>query len=208
MTRGYAYKVLGPDREACHGGSGRWAQRKQWMPLIEQVKLCASGYHLCRDEAQLLTWIGPSIWVAEYEGDVINGGDKIVVGRARLVDRVDAWDERTARLFAADCAEHVVHLNPDPRVQGAIDAARSYARGEISDAELAAAEAAARDAAGAAAWAAARAAAWDAARAAARAAAWAAARAAARAAAWDAARDAEREWQAARLREITGGLPA
>ena len=41
----------------------------------------------------------------------------------RAVENVhrDAW------LFACDCAQTVVHLNPDPRVQAAIDAARRYA---------------------------------------------------------------------------------
>ena len=180
MTRGYAYKVLGTDREACHGGHGRWAQRKRWMPRIEHVEPCVSGYHLCRDEKQLLQWIGPAIWVAEYEGDVVDGGNKIVVSRARLIDRVDAWNEHSARLFACDCAERVVHLHFDPRMQAAIKAARLYANGQIGRDELNAA--------------------WNAAGAAARTAAGAAARTAARA--------AEREWQATRLREITGGLPA
>jgi len=83
--------------------------------------------------------------------------------------------------FACRCAELALRLieNPDPRSVAAIEAKRSWLRGEITDSELAAAWSAARDAACAAAWAAA---AW--------AAAWAAARAAARDAAWDAAGDA------------------
>jgi hypothetical protein len=83
--------------------------------------------------------------------------------------------DRDNRLFACDCAQSVAHLNPDPRVQSAIDTARRYADGEATEEERAAAGAAA----GAAAWAAAQ----DAARDAARDAAWAAARAAAWAAA-------------------------
>jgi hypothetical protein len=203
MVTGFAYKVLGPGREAWHGGSGRWLPPGEWMPLIEDVEPCRSGYHLCADEDQLLGWLGPTIWVAEYDGPVIDKGDKVVVGRARLVRRVEGWDERTARHFAADCAERVAHLNPDPRVAEAIRAARRFADGEISREEAA-------DAA-AAAWAAkdaAKDAAWDAATAAWAAATttltpWASAKEAAGAAAWDAAR----AWQGERLREITGGLP-
>lgn len=41
----------------------------------------------------------------------------------RAVENVD----RDAWLYACDCAQTVVHLNPDPRVQAAIDAARRYA---------------------------------------------------------------------------------
>ena len=69
------------------------------------------------------------------------------------------WNDRTMRLFACDCAEHVIHICekdfPDEkRPRQAIEVARRFARGEATKEELAAA----RDAA------------WDAARAAARAA--------------------------------------
>ena len=130
--------------------------------------------------------------------------------------------DRVLRMWAADCAERVVHLTgPDPRCVTAIRVARLHARGLASAREMdvaeAAAMAAARDAARAAgdvaeaaamaaamaaARAAAGAAAWDAARDAA-AAAWDAAGAAAWAAAWDAARAAARAaaWDAARADE-------
>lgn len=96
---------------------------------------------------------------------------------------------KIVRLFAADCAESVLHhyesLVPnDDRPRKAIQAARDHANGLIDDA--------ARDAARAAAWAAACDAACDAARDAAWAAAWAAARDAATAASRDAAWAAEK----------------
>jgi hypothetical protein len=125
--------------------------------------------------------------------------------------------DKIARLFAADCAESVLPLfeseKPnDPRPRAAIQAARDYAVGLITDEQRAAARDAAWAAAGAAAWDAAgdaaraaardaaRDAAWDAAGDAARAAAWAAARDAAGDAAWAAARDAAwaAAWAAAR----------
>jgi hypothetical protein len=117
------------------------------------------------------------------------------------------------RLYAVWCARQVQHLMKDQRSIDAIDVAERYARGMATDAELAAAWAAARDA-GEDAWAAraaARDAAWAAARdagAAARNAAWAAAGAAgaaARNAAWaaaGAAGAAARAAQAQKLREI------
>jgi hypothetical protein len=135
-----------------------------------------------------LTWLGPVFWEAEAEGETIDAGDKIVARKARVTKRIDTWNERTARLFAADCAEMALPIfekyRPnDDRPRKAIEVARRYANGEATDEERDAAwaaawdaaRAAARDAAGAAAGAAARAAARDAARAAARAAAWAAA---------------------------------
>jgi len=75
--------------------------------------------------------------------------------------------DRLARLFAADCAESVLHLYEskypdDKRPRNAIVAARQFANGEITAAARAAASDAARAAARDAAWAAAWAAAWDA----------------------------------------------
>jgi hypothetical protein len=114
--------------------------------------------------------------------------DKVVARRARVTEKIETWNERTARLFAADCAEHVLHLYEqeypnDDRPRAAIKAARDFAEGLI--------DAAALDAAGGAAWADA----WDAAGTA----AWDAA------SSWDAAWDAERAWQTRRLLDYLEG---
>ncbi|MFH1634077.1 MAG: putative immunity protein [Chloroflexota bacterium] len=199
------YKVLNNDCSAYHGGSGVWHLPKgkrpgKWMPAIVNLILCERGYHLCRRE-DLIHWLGPTVWVAEGRGEKLLDHDKVVFTQARLLRRLDTWTERTARLFAADCAEAVLPLFEkdcpnDNRPRSAVEAARKFTRGKISEKELYAACVAARDAAcGDATYAAAWAAARDAARAAARDAAWAAAYAAARAAAWAAARDAA--WAAA-----------
>jgi hypothetical protein len=136
--------------------------------------LCRSGWHACRWE-DAVRHISDELWVCELAGDVVEGADKVVASSLRLVRQVTTIDDRALRLFAADCAEDVLHLYErdypgDLRPRKAIAAARAYANGEISDAARDAARAAAR----AAARDAARAAARDAARAAAWAAAWAA----------------------------------
>jgi hypothetical protein len=229
------FKVLNDNGTCCNGGTGKWHLPTknddgtwtpgEWMPAVEgDLEPCENGYHLCREQ-DLLKWLGPAIFAAEYRGEAVEAEDKIVVREARLLRRLEGWNERTARLFAADCAERVVHLCDDPRPRHAIGVARRYAGGEATAEELDAARDAAWDAAWAADWDAARAAeraaardaraaardaAWDArdARAAERAAAWAAAWAAdwdaARAAARDA-RAAEQEWQAGRLMEYLNG---
>ena len=188
------YKSLGQDRQPHHGGRGQWPEPGTWLEVAGTIIPCKHGLHLCT-EAQLLSWLGPTIWEVEAGGPVVDAGDKCVTARARLLRQLP-WDERSARLFAADCAEHVLHqftaVRPaDRRPARAIAAARAFARGEIDAAARAAAGAAARDAAQDAARAAARDAAQDA--------AGAAARAAAGDAAWDAAWDAEKRWQTTRL---------
>jgi hypothetical protein len=211
------FKVL-DGRKSRNGGTATW-QKGRWKQVKGDLVPCRNGLHLVRG-AQVLQWLGPDLWVAEYDGEMIDHGDKIVVRKARVVRHLDTWNERAARLFAADCAEAVLHVfelerPDDDRPRRAIEAARAYANGEIGTAAGAtrdAAGAAASDAdAGAtrdAAWAAAAgAAAWAAvAGAAAWAGAWAGAWDAAKAAAGDAAAGAGAKagaWHAARAAQFT-----
>ena len=105
---------------------------------------------------------------------------------------LDGLTDAQLRLFAVRCARRVQHLMTDPRSVAALDVAERHAKGEATDAELAAARAAARDAAAAT---------WYAARAVADA-MWVAAWDAELAAAWDAAWAAERAEQQKILDEI------
>ena len=208
------YKVLNSDGSCFWGGRGKWFLPRgkrpgKWMPLIEgTLSACSNGYHVLTLE-QLSGWLGPSIFEVEVKGDGIPQPDKHVYPQARLIRKLDKWNDRAARIYACDCAEHVLGLfekgyPADKRPRKAIETARLFAEGKASKQDLDAAWAAAwaarvaaRDAAWAAraaAEAAAEAAAWDAAGAAAgdaawaaRVAAWDAAGAAAVAAAWDAA---------------------
>lgn len=218
------YKVLNADGNPFHGGSGRWHLPAddgpgEWMPTIKgELVPCKNGYHLCRKQ-DLIYWLGPAIFEAEARGERVDADNKVVVREARLLRRVDTWNERTARLFACDCAERVLpiyereHPN-DKRPRQAIKTARRYADGAATNKELYTAYAAmnaARSARNAtwsardAAWAAMNAAyaAMNAAGSAAMNAAWEArdAAGAARNTVWE----AEHEWQTARLFEYLGG---
>lgn len=61
--------------------------------------------------------------------------------------RVTPDSDSKARLFAVFCARQVQHLNPDPRVAKAIDAAEAFALGKATKEELEAARSAAHEAA-------------------------------------------------------------
>jgi len=231
------FKVLDENGCSCHGGDAEWSLPTrnadgtwtpgEWMPPVKgKLVPCLNGYHVVSIE-QLPMWLGERIFEAQTGEEIVHADDKSVVRTCRLIREFASWNERTARLFACDCAEHVLSLYEakypdDRRPRKAIETARRYAEGKAAVEELTdvwdAAWAAAEDAAGAAAWAAAWAAAEDAAWDAAGAAAGAAARAAARDAAGAAARDAagaaaedaswaaawaaERQWQVERLGEI------
>ncbi len=186
-----------------NGEVGAWVKTKG--PLV----MCENGIHVCTAN-QLSWWINEHIYTIEIRGQKKSDNNKLLVREARLVHRIETWDNRSARLFACDCAERVLPIfekaYPDVvSVRAAIDTARLFANGKTTQKVMAAARDAAWAAARPAASAATRAAASAAACAAACAAAWDAARPAARAAAWDAARDAEREWQTNRLMDVIRG---
>ena len=216
------YKVLYSDGSCFWGGGGRWFLPRgkrpgKWMPPIEgMLSACSNGYHVLTLE-QLSAWLGPAIFEVEVKGNGIQQPDKHLYPQARLIRKLDKWNDRAARIYACDCAEHVLGLfenryPADKRPRKAIETARLFAEGKASKEDLTAARAAAEDAAWDAVGAAASAAraAWDAARAATRV-AWVAA-GAARAAAGDAAGvaaraaagDAERVWQTALLKKVLG----
>jgi hypothetical protein len=100
------------------GAPGAWVEAKR--PLA----VCSTGVHLCRP-GDLAHWLHDELWVAELDGERIAGVDCVVAERARLLRRVEAWQEGGAERFAAACAEHAAelaaHAPPD-----AVERARPY----------------------------------------------------------------------------------
>ena len=151
------YKVTGEHGKAYHGGRGSWplpsGKRPGKLLTVEgEIVACSRGLHFCRED-QLLEWLGPVIWKFEPSGEIVDAGNKLVCAKGRLVARYDGWNERTARLFAVDCATRALNREkkagrtPDKRSYDALKVARRFANGEATSAELAAAWAAAWDAA-------------------------------------------------------------
>lgn len=162
-----------------------------------ELSMCEWGLHASINPLDALNYApGPIVCRVVLSGDMIKGDDKICARERTVLWMADASE--TLHLFACDVAQRELdrQQHVDPRSQAAIDAKRKWLKGEITDAELAAAWDTARGAARDAATAAAR----DAARVAAGAAAWDTAGGAARAAAWAAAEVAEEKWQ---RRELT-----
>ena len=201
--QGRAYSPNKPDEK------WRIGQRRT---LKGEIIPCQYGYHA-----------SPSLWDAlryapgalackvELSGTIVpHGDDKYAASTRKLVAAVNV--ERELRLFAADCAEHVLYLfeekyPDDDRPRKAIQSARDFANDSISayatNAAADAAHAAANAAyAGNAAYAAANAYATNAAAAAANA---ANAAYAANAAAY-AGRSAEKEWQREQFEQRFGHI--
>ena len=193
----------------------------EWLSVAGELEMCVNGFHAATPR-NAIEWVNARCHLVEIRGDRIDSSGKVCVREINLGPALDTWNERTARLLAADFAESVLHIfedaNPgDDRPREAIQVARAFAVGKVGDSARrtawaaagrtarAAAWAAAGDAAWAAAWAAAGDAAWAAARDAAKAAAWAASGAAAWAAAGAAARRTARDAQSHRLHRVLLG---
>jgi hypothetical protein len=93
-----------------HGGvgpfSGRaWPAVGEWIETIGELAPCVRGVHVCRAE-DLAHWIHDELWELETDGDHVEGLDCLVVPRARLVRRIDAWSDGGARAFAEACVAH------------------------------------------------------------------------------------------------------
>ena len=138
IPQGTVYKFLRYGQFSPYG-KGRW--RKVTGPLVP----CRNGLHGCTRE-QLDQWVDDELWLLEVDPSlpVLVLEDKIVSTKARITKQVVAWNERTARLWAADCAEHVLpYWTPvypdDDRPARVITVARQYARGKASADELVAA---------------------------------------------------------------------
>jgi hypothetical protein len=136
------YKVLAADGiSPQHGGSGKWFIPKgkrmgKWMPAIRDIQPCTRGYHFVNIE-QLPQWLGPTLYEIEVRGQVIHQADKSVAEQARLIRKVETWNNNTLRLYAADCAERVLGLYEkqypkDDRPRKAIQATRDFAYGLIT----------------------------------------------------------------------------
>jgi len=154
------YKVLKADGSCCNGGIGKWHLPKKrrdgtwnpgkWMPRIDgELIPCENGYHICRSQ-DLVYWLDEAIFEVEVKGKVVEDDNKCVTRKARLLRKLETWSEKTARLFAADCAERVlpnyeVECPDDDRPRKAIQAARYYANGKITIDELSAAWSVASD---------------------------------------------------------------
>jgi hypothetical protein len=118
-----AYKFLSFDRVGLFSGV-RWPEPGSWIEAEGEIERCVRGIHALYAEG-LLDWIDDELWTCELAGIVEDDGRMLVAERGRLLERVAAWNEDSARDFARACAargrEHVVEAL---RTEGHEDEAR------------------------------------------------------------------------------------
>ncbi len=123
----------GPEDDDAGDGK-RFAGRPQALKkLINLVENDPRGKVLAFDPPRdLAHWLHEELWEIEPDGDKLEGPDCVVVRRARLVRRIDAWSQGGAARFADACIEHAAAQagsSDDPAVRGFLDDATLAARG-------------------------------------------------------------------------------
>jgi hypothetical protein len=102
-----AYKFLRSGRVGPFSGHEwpppRDGEAGPWVEARRSRAACLAGVHACAVD-DLPVWLGSELWVVELDGEVAHHRTKLVAQRGRLVERVSAWDEDTAREYARACA--------------------------------------------------------------------------------------------------------
>jgi hypothetical protein len=80
-----------------------------WVEVEGPLELCVRGLHVCRD-IDLAHWVHDELWQLEATGEQQAGIDCLIVRRARLVRRIDAWSDGGAVHFADACIERARQL--------------------------------------------------------------------------------------------------
>jgi hypothetical protein len=100
-----------------------------WVAVEGPLAPCTRGVHVCRP-GDLAHWIHDELWELEADGDQVDGLDCLVVRRARLVRRIDAWGGPGGQRFVGACVDHAsahVGATPGDTIRGLLEDARFMA---------------------------------------------------------------------------------
>jgi hypothetical protein len=87
------FKVLDRNGKAVDDRSGQWpmpvdSRPGKWMIRIEKHRLEQEGYILYNGAEQLLGYLGPTVWLAEFRGFTANADGHLHCVEARLLERL------------------------------------------------------------------------------------------------------------------------
>jgi hypothetical protein len=114
-----AYKFLRRDGTSVYTGF-RWPLPREepgaWVDA--PVDPCRSGVHACRP-ADLPYWVGGWLYEMELAGEIVEEQTKVVASRARLLGRIDAWNDALRDAYTRMCADraHELAMGVSPPLQ-------------------------------------------------------------------------------------------
>jgi hypothetical protein len=107
-----AYKVLRDGRSEFTGWQWPLPDADQpgaWLHAAGPIALCVNGIHASTPE-QMPHWLGAELWEIELGGEILEDEAALVASQARLLRKVDAWDEPMRGRFAEMCLERAREL--------------------------------------------------------------------------------------------------
>jgi hypothetical protein len=111
-----AYKFLRPGGSSLFTGF-RWPLPAtgpgEWVGA--EISPCRSGIHACRP-SDLPLWIGRTLYEVELDGEIVEERTKVIASRARLLRRIEAWDDHLRAEYTRMCADrgHELALGASP----------------------------------------------------------------------------------------------
>ena len=109
-----------------------WPPPGQWLASAAPPELCRAGVHALLADS-LATWTAEELWRVELDGAWELAPGIMVASRGRLLGRVEAWNDQTAREFARACATHVREHTSGRAAEYAADAATAAAEAVAGD---------------------------------------------------------------------------
>lgn len=91
-----------------------WPEAGTWLDATGELRLCRSGVHALRSSA-LPFWLAEELWHVELDEVREPTAGVLLARRGRLLERVEEWNDDTARRFAQSCLDAL----PDD-LQGAV----------------------------------------------------------------------------------------
>ncbi len=139
-----AYKFLAADGTGIFTGFA-WplpnASPGTWV--TSEVELCRSGVHACRPD-DLSYWIAPALYEIELGGEIVEAGMKVIAPRARLVRRIEAWNDAMREEYSQMCIARAGELataapsltpwSPPPEAAAAGPALMSFIAARLAEA--------------------------------------------------------------------------
>lgn len=111
----------------------------KWLPKIYKLEFCKSSYHAFRAR-DILDWCDEQLYEVELRGEIVEYANTVIAQQMRFIRKINSWNEKTAKLFACDCALDALppfeEKYEDDRPRAAIEKARLFVNGQATIEEL------------------------------------------------------------------------
>jgi hypothetical protein len=99
----------------------------EWVRVDHGIQQCLHGIHACSEE-HLVEWLDDELWQIELADPVLEADRELVAPAGRLLRRLDAWNDESARAFTRHCVDNTVALAAESLAQaGRANEARTLA---------------------------------------------------------------------------------